>query len=137
MSTETSSGSEQNQELGPREQYCSSCGNVIKEAAEICPDCGVRVQSANNQSSSGFGGGDGIPDSKRNPLIAGVLSVIVAGLGQAYNLQYTKAAVLFIASIAAWASSVFLIGFILGPIIHIYAAYDGRKEAKRINAEHF
>ncbi len=24
------------------EKYCSSCGEVIKNAAEICPHCGVR-----------------------------------------------------------------------------------------------
>jgi hypothetical protein len=26
----------------PDEQFCSSCGNVVKKAAEICPHCGVR-----------------------------------------------------------------------------------------------
>lgn len=24
------------------EQYCSSCGEIIKQDAEICPECGVR-----------------------------------------------------------------------------------------------
>lgn len=26
----------------PDEQYCSTCGEIIKQAAEICPECGVR-----------------------------------------------------------------------------------------------
>ncbi|MCL1947227.1 MAG: TM2 domain-containing protein [Chitinivibrionia bacterium] len=26
----------------PDEKFCSSCGKIIKEAAEICPQCGVR-----------------------------------------------------------------------------------------------
>jgi TM2 domain-containing membrane protein YozV len=138
-SPETQTGNEERAQPGPREQFCSSCGSVIKEAAEICPECGVRQQSSASGSGSTASnlGGNNVPDSKRNPLIAGFLSVILPGLGQAYNLQYTKAAVMFIAFIAGWASSAFLIGFILGPIIHIYSAYDGRKEAQRINREHF
>ena len=31
---------------GADEQYCSSCGEVIKKEAEICPNCGVRQRSA-------------------------------------------------------------------------------------------
>lgn len=30
---------------GPDEMYCSSCGEIIKEEAEICPECGVRNKS--------------------------------------------------------------------------------------------
>ena len=31
-----------NRITAPDEQYCSSCGEVVKKAAEICPHCGVR-----------------------------------------------------------------------------------------------
>lgn len=31
-------------EPGPDEVYCMSCGAVIKERAEICPECGVRQE---------------------------------------------------------------------------------------------
>jgi hypothetical protein len=30
----------------PDECYCTSCGDIIKETAEICPHCGVRQSSA-------------------------------------------------------------------------------------------
>ena len=33
-------------EAGPDEMYCSECGSVIREKAEVCPECGVRVQPA-------------------------------------------------------------------------------------------
>lgn len=49
------------------EMYCSDCGEIIKEKAEICPECGVRKQppspeagnsksarSGNSGSSSSF-----------------------------------------------------------------------------------
>jgi len=32
------------------EQFCSSCGEVIKKEAEICPECGVRAQSSSSGS---------------------------------------------------------------------------------------
>lgn len=31
---------------GPDEVYCMSCGAIIKERAEICPECGVRQEVA-------------------------------------------------------------------------------------------
>ncbi|MFC6786743.1 NINE protein [Halobaculum halobium] len=37
---------------GADEMYCSSCGSVIKEQAELCPECGVR-QSDTSASASG------------------------------------------------------------------------------------
>ncbi|GAA0205060.1 NINE protein [Halobaculum roseum] len=37
---------------GAGEMYCSSCGSVIKEQAELCPECGVR-QSDTSASTSG------------------------------------------------------------------------------------
>lgn len=39
MSTATA-----DQEPGPDEQYCPTCGEIIKQQAEICPECGVRNQ---------------------------------------------------------------------------------------------
>lgn len=40
-----------NDDLGPDETYCSSCGEAIKEDAEICPECGVRQQPASGDGS--------------------------------------------------------------------------------------
>jgi hypothetical protein len=49
-------------EPGADEQYCSSCGEVIKKKAEICPNCGVRQQGAgvNRGSRSGIDVGNSI-----------------------------------------------------------------------------
>ena len=40
------------QPLGPDEQFCSSCGEVIKKAAEICPKCGVRLRDTSAGESA-------------------------------------------------------------------------------------
>ena len=37
--------------LGADEQFCSSCGEVIKKRAEICTKCGVRQSSAETGNS--------------------------------------------------------------------------------------
>ena len=34
------------------EKFCSSCGEIIKSAAEICPKCGVRQSSAQFSADS-------------------------------------------------------------------------------------
>jgi TM2 domain-containing membrane protein YozV len=34
------------------EAFCSSCGEIIKKEAEICPECGVRQKNKSNEVSS-------------------------------------------------------------------------------------
>jgi len=60
---ETESPSEQSNETpGPDEMYCMDCGEIIKERAEICPECGVaqgrsgvvEQQSQQSQPSTGL-----------------------------------------------------------------------------------
>lgn len=54
----------------PDECYCTSCGDIIKEEAELCPNCGVRQTpaSADDENTTAylvFG------------LLSGVLSLFV------------------------------------------------------------
>ncbi len=53
-------------ELKADEVYCTSCGEVIKEEAEICPECGVRQFSGEGRESTdtGRGSSGGLPDSR-------------------------------------------------------------------------
>ena len=37
---------------GPDENFCASCGEVIKTMAEVCPKCGVRQRGTSRESSS-------------------------------------------------------------------------------------
>ncbi|MDS0221329.1 NINE protein [Haloarcula sp. S1AR25-5A] len=60
----------QDQTKGADEQFCSSCGEVIKSEAEICPECGV-------SQSSGSTGSDAGPDR----TTAGLLAILLGGLG--------------------------------------------------------
>ena len=52
------------------EMYCSSCGVVIKRAAELCVHCGVRVNRT-----------PGVSYSEKSRVVAGILGIILGGLG--------------------------------------------------------
>lgn len=53
--------SEDNQERGPEEVFCTSCGEIIKQEAEVCPECGVR------QKEDSVSSGD-LPESRKYEL---------------------------------------------------------------------
>jgi TM2 domain-containing membrane protein YozV len=55
-------------DAGEVEKYCSSCGEAIKEEAEICPECGVRQKAS---SASG----------DKDKVVAGILAILLGGLG--------------------------------------------------------
>ena len=57
-------------EKKPDEKYCSSCGEIIKKEAEICPKCGVR--QTNPRSVSG---------GEKDKVVAGILGILLGGIG--------------------------------------------------------
>ncbi len=58
----------------------------------------------------------------RNPIVAAILSVIVAGLGQIYNGQIGKGVVFIVLQLINTALTVVLIGWILMPIVGLWTA---------------
>ncbi|MDL2263887.1 NINE protein [Synergistaceae bacterium OttesenSCG-928-I11] len=50
------------------EKFCESCGKVIKEKAEICPNCGVRAAQP-------------VPKTDKSKTTAGVLALFLGGIG--------------------------------------------------------
>jgi len=56
---------------GPAEQYCSSCGAIIKREAEICPECGVRNR----------GVGDTGQEASKDRVTAGILAILLGWFG--------------------------------------------------------
>jgi len=51
------------------ESYCSSCGEVIKKEAEICPKCGVRQKSHSHS------------EGEKSKVVAGILGILLGGIG--------------------------------------------------------
>lgn len=69
----------------------------------------------------------------RNPILAAVLSLIVAGLGQIYNGQVLKGVLFIIFQIINGALTLVLIGWILMPIVGLWSVIDAYLTAKRGN----
>ncbi|MGH3147369.1 MAG: hypothetical protein ACRDTR_16350 [Rubrobacter sp.] len=69
----------------------------------------------------------------RNPILAAVLSLIVAGLGQIYNGQIGKGVIFIILQLINGALTTVLIGWILLPIVGLWAIIDAYLTAKRNN----
>lgn len=48
------------------EKYCSSCGEIIKEEAEVCPECGVRQRT---------------PSQDADRTTAGIFAILLGSFG--------------------------------------------------------
>ena len=69
----------------------------------------------------------------RSPLIAAILSLIVAGLGQIYNGQIGKGAIFIFIQLINGALTAVLIGWLLLPLVRLWAMIDAYMTAKRNN----
>ncbi|GAB3689827.1 hypothetical protein GCM10028857_25660 [Salinarchaeum chitinilyticum] len=87
--------------LGADEQFCSSCGEVMKKEAEICPSCGV-----SNKSSSGG-------SSNKDRTTAGILAILLGGIGaHKFYLNETGMGILYLCF--SWTGIPIIIGIIEG-----------------------
>ncbi len=66
----------------------------------------------------------------RSPILAAVLSLFVAGLGQIYNGQVTKGVLLIVAQLINTALTVVLVGWILTTIVCLWTTTSKYKTAR-------
>lgn len=135
MSQDEPDDSEEDQQgtrLAPDEVYCTSCGEVIKEEAEICPECGVRQKGSSTDSNYT------IPDAKRYELekvaakdttTAILLGIFISPLGYIYAGSWAWAAINFITF------NYLLLGIILVPIHTRQMILNARYELRRAGIE--
>ena len=69
----------------------------------------------------------------RSPLIAAILSLIVAGLGQIYNGQIGKGVLFIVIQLINGALTAVLVGWLLLPLVGLWAMIDAYITAKRNN----
>ena len=118
------------------EVFCSSCGEPVKRDAEICPNCGVRQDGASTGDTQ-----------EKNPGIAAIASFFFPGLGDVYNGEFARGAVIFVGWFVGgviWALVVGVIGILtlgigllaapLYALVNFVSAYLSYKRAERINA---
>jgi uncharacterized membrane protein YvbJ len=128
--------------------YCTNCSEQISELAEICPKCGVRPYVTKNFCHSC--GTDintnqamcvkcGIQlkelqkaqtSDATNPIIMGLLSFLLVGLGQMIMGQVTKGIVMLIGSMVLAFFTFGLSAFITTPISIIDAVLIAKKKQR-------
>lgn len=113
----------------PDEKFCGSCGEAIKQEAEICPHCGVRQHQ--QQASA----------SDEDPAIIGLISFLVPGAGNIVLGQTERGVLILGGYFAFWFVAVILTFFIIGlfmmmvaPLLNVVAGYDAYNQAKKIQA---
>lgn len=117
---------------GADEAFCSSCGEVIKAKAEVCPECGVR------QEDSDSGGEYTLPDAKQFELekIANkdtttvmLVSFLLTPLGY-YMVGKTGLAIINFLTL-----NYFLLGIVIVPFHTRSIIRDARSELRRAGVE--
>lgn len=85
---------------GADEQYCSSCGEIIKKEAEVCPECGVRQKSTSSKSD-------------KDRTTAGIFALLLGGIGvHKFYLGKTTQGIIYLCF--SWTLIPAIIGFIEG-----------------------
>lgn len=102
-------------------KFCPKCGAEISKTANACPKCGAKSQSNVTQQE------------QKSPFIAGILSLIIFGIGQFYNGQSRKGALLFIGGYFISIILIYFFGYLTYIIIALFSAYDAYTTAEAIN----
>ena len=115
--------------------YCQNCGSQLPDSAKFCDRCGAKVGTDTERSNSNIEYNmASIMVNKKSEALALILSLLIPGLGQIYNGQVSKGAMMIVAAIvcAVLIFVFFPIG-ILYIVLWIYATYDAFKDAKEYN----
>lgn len=113
--------------------YCQNCGSQLPDSAKFCDRCGAKVGTDTERSNTEYNMAS-IMVNKKSEALALILSLLIPGLGQIYNGQVSKGAMMIVAAIvcAVLIFVFFPIG-ILYIVLWIYAMYDAFKDAKEYN----
>lgn len=115
--------------------YCQNCGSQLPDSAKFCDRCGAKVGTDTERSNSNTEYNmASIMVNKKSEALALILSLLIPGLGQIYNGQVSKGAMMIVAAIVcAVLTFVFFSIGILYIVLWIYAMYDAFKDAKEYN----
>lgn len=127
---------------GYDEQFCQSCGAIVKEQAEICPECGVRIGGGSAGGPPGGqqpggqqpGGRQSGGATQKDAGVALLLSGITSGwAGQLYNGQVGKGIAIIALQFVNVLLMVVVVGFLTFPLVWAWGCYDAYSVAKKIN----
>lgn len=117
--------------------FCPSCGTTNADDAKFCQSCGAALAAASNSTSSAQptqrgGAPSPVSGEKRyaegkNPVTALLLSLLLSGLGQFYNGDTKKGALMLVGGLLGWV----LTGGILAVAIWIWGMIDAHQVASQ------
>jgi TM2 domain-containing membrane protein YozV len=116
--------------------FCSSCGTQNPDSAKFCEKCGTGLTAAppppppEDVRARGpiASTHPGHPTTGKNPWVALVLSFVIPGVGQFYNSDNKKGAIMLIGAIVGIAISggIITIGFWIWAMIDAYQVASGK-----------
>lgn len=98
--------------------YCHGCGNSVNANQEMCVNCGTQLKSNARSMNNG---------SSENPVLMGVLSFFIIGLGQLIMGQTAKGITMFVGAIIVTFITFGFGGFIIAAI----SVFDAVQIAKK------
>ena len=112
--------------------YCPKCGRENKNISNFCQVCGFDLKNNSpnfqqyNPTSNNYSTG-------KSPFLACVLSLIIVGLGQFYNGDTKKGALMLVGAVIGGILSVSILWWIMAvwSAIDAYSVADGKKEIWR------
>ena len=105
--------------------HCSQCGTRNPDDATFCKSCGAPMTMPGQTVV--------IVRNAKSPFLALILSLLLPGLGQIYNGQVMKGIAFLLALAVSAVLKFLLIGFVLVPIVWIWAMVDAYQTADKIN----
>ena len=113
---------------------CSKCGTENKKESNFCINCGAKIivetgrrnpTAHKSPITNSSGGSTGELAVGKTPVLACILSVLIVGLGQFYNGDTKKGAIMLGAAVLLGVVSAGIVWLALA----VYSAYDAYQVA--------
>lgn len=116
--------------------FCSSCGTQNPDTAKFCEKCGAGLTAAapppppedTRVRGPIASAHPGLPVTGKNPWVALVLSFVIPGVGQFYNGDYKKGALMLIGALVGGplSAGVIWVGLMIWAMIDAYQVASGK-----------
>ena len=117
--------------------FCTSCGKENKDESTFCYNCGKEITGdefvKNNKSNETFEREKNLKKDYKNPWVAGLLNLIIAGLGFLYVDEYAKAICGFLIVVLAAIFGGWVIGVIALVFIMAWSSDEARKYNQKMD----
>ena len=119
---------------------CPNCGTELKYGGKFCPNCGANLESISvpqTNVENKVTVNQQAVTTKKNPIVAAILSLIFPGIGQLYIGQNNKGGLFLVLAAVSIVLMLLLIGFILYVLFWLWAIFDAYTSAEKLNNGEF